>query len=364
MSETIKLQFDASQCFNPSGDHVRDGLSTVLRTGNNIWTGCDERTTIERLTLQADGSFGDHQSFALGDYLHLPGKEGEEIDIEGMAVSGNYLWVIGSHSLKRKKPRKDDSLPDQMKRLAKVKAEANRYMLARVPILPDAATGNYTLHKECPTPEEPDQMLRAAQLRSSSNSNELTEALQQDEHLKHYFQIPGKDNGFDIEGLTVVGKRLFIGLRGPVLRGWSVVLEIEVDEMEDKEGYLHLKQITKDRPYKKHFLHLKGKGIRELRLLGDDIYLLAGPTMDLDGKIVIYRWPGALSQNSEMMLWSSDLERLHEIPHGTGAESGKDKAEGLAVFDESTLLVVFDSPTDTRKVGEHAVLGDLVKVKE
>ncbi len=343
---------------------MRDGLSTVLRTGNNLWTGCDERTTIERLTLQADGSFGDHQSFELSNYLHLPGKEGEEIDIEGMAVSGNYLWVIGSHSLKRKKPRKCDSVPDQMKRLAKVKAEANRYMLVRVPILLEEQTGNYKLHKECPAPGAPETILRAAQLSSGKNSNELTEALQQDEHLEHYFRIPGKDNGFDIEGLTVVDKRLFIGLRGPVLRGWSVVLEIEVDEMEDKEGYLHLKPIAHGRPYKKHFLHLKGKGIRELRLLGDDIYLLAGPTMDLDGKIVIYRWPDAINHHTEVMLRSSDLERLHEISHGTGAESGKDKAEGLAVFDESTLLVVFDSPTDGRKVGEHAVLGDLIKVIE
>ncbi|TXK31565.1 DUF3616 domain-containing protein [Pontibacter qinzhouensis] len=363
MAQQIKLQFTASKSLNADGKHVRDGLSTVLRTGNNIWTGCDERTTIERLACLPDGSLGEHASFALSDYLHLPGKPGQEIDIEGMGLAGNYLWVIGSHSLKRKKPRKSDSVPDQQKRLATVKAEANRYMLARIPILLDCETGNYTLHKKCPNPDEPGELLWAAQLQSGKNGNELTEALQQDEHLKDFFRIPSKDNGFDIEGLTVVGKRLFIGLRGPVLRGWSVVLEIEVDELADKQGYLHLKQITPERPYKKHFLHLKGKGIRELRLLGDDLYILAGPTMDLDGTIVLYRWPNALAQQTESMLHNSELERLHEIPHGTGATTGQDKAEGLAIYDDSTLLVVFDSPTDARKVGNDAVLGDLIKVK-
>ncbi|MFT2009143.1 DUF3616 domain-containing protein [Pontibacter sp. 13R65] len=362
MAKNVTLHFNASQSLNSAGKHVRDGLSTVLRTGKNIWTGCDERTTIERLTVQEDGSFGSHQSFQLSDYLHLPGKEGEEIDIEGMSVFGNYLWVVGSHSLKRKKPRKHDSIAYQMKRLAKIKAEANRYLLARVPILQDPTTGDYTLYKECTAPDNPALKLTAAQLRGEGCSNELYEALQQDEHLGAFLSIPSKDNGFDIEGLTVVGKRLFLGLRGPVLRGWSMVLEIEVEEVEDEKGYLHLKQITEERPYKKHFLHLRGKGIRELCLLGNDLYLLAGPTMDLDGKIMIYRWPDALQQSTEQVLRNHDLERLYEVPHGTDVESGKDKAEGLAVYNDNTLLVVFDSPRDARKLGADAVVADLFEV--
>ena len=40
--------------------------------------------------------------------------------------------------------------------------------------------------------------------------------------------IPGKDNGFDMEGLAVDGDRLLLGLRGPVLRGFSEALLIGI----------------------------------------------------------------------------------------------------------------------------------------
>ncbi len=357
MEENIILQFNSEHSLNSVGKHVRDGLSTVLRTGNNLWLSCDERTTIERLSLTDEATFADHHSFCLTDFLDLPDKNHSEIDIEGMAISENYLWVIGSHSLKRKKPRKQDSAKDQMKRLAKVTTDPNRYMLARIPVILDEKTGNYNLYKECPDPNNPEHMLHAARLNGNKESNLLTEALQDDPHIGPFMSIPGKDNGFDIEGLAIRDKRIFIGLRGPVLRGWAIVLEIEIEE--DEKGLLKLKKLTKERHYKKHFLHLKGKGIRELRILGDDMYILAGPTMDLDGVIAIYRWRNAMQdKEQEMMVHTNELERLQEVPHGHGDQSGKDKAEGLAIYDKNSVLVVFDSPTDTRKTGEHSVIAN------
>src|SRR4029453_7712258 len=78
---------------------------------------------------------------------------------------------------------------------------------------------------------EPDGKKRIpAQLRGDDRGNALTDALTQDKHLQSFLAIPGKDNGFDIEGLAFVGNRLFIGLRGPVLRGWAVILEVEPQE--------------------------------------------------------------------------------------------------------------------------------------
>ena len=64
-------------------------------------------------------------------------------------------------------------------------------------------------------------------------SNLLTRALADDPHFGPYMAIPGKDNGFDIEGLAVDGRRLLLGLRGPVLRGWSALLEIAVEARGD-----------------------------------------------------------------------------------------------------------------------------------
>ncbi|HEY4651422.1 MAG TPA: DUF3616 domain-containing protein, partial [Pontibacter sp.] len=122
MAHTLTLHFDPELSLNQEGKHVRDGLSTVLHTGNNLWLSCDERTTIERLTQQQDGSFAAHKTFNLAEYLQLPDSNNSEVDIEGMGMANNYLWLIGSHSLKRKKPRKHDSTAKQMKRLAQVKS--------------------------------------------------------------------------------------------------------------------------------------------------------------------------------------------------------------------------------------------------
>lgn len=79
---------------------------------------------------------------------------------------------------------------------------------------------------------------RAAQLRCDDQGNDLTKALRRDGHLRSYFSIPGKDNGFDIEGLAVVGKKIFLGLRGPVLRGWAVILELALREGRKKASLL------------------------------------------------------------------------------------------------------------------------------
>ncbi|QCR22532.1 DUF3616 domain-containing protein [Pontibacter sp. SGAir0037] len=362
MNDQIKLCFSPDLSLNAEGKHVREGLSTAMLLGDNLWLSCDERTTIERLTRLPDGSFGKHHSFDVHAYLDLPAQDNSEIDIEAMGMDDHYLWLVGSHSLKRKKPKRHDSVTKQIKSLAKVRSDPNRYLLARIPVLQDRAIGEYTLYKEVEHPDQPGKVLRAGQVRGGKTSNLLTELMGQDEHIAPFMNIPGKDNGFDIEGLAAHGSRLFIGLRGPVLRGWAIVLEVEPEE--DETGILHLKQLTNEKPYRKHFLNLRGKGIRELRISGNDIYLLAGPTMDLDGVIAIYRWPDALSKQGEQVVHNKELERLREVPHGTGENTGKDKAEGLAILDDQRVLVVFDSPTDARVVGENDVQADVLRLGE
>ena len=66
----------------------------------------------------------------------------------------------------------------------------------------------------------------AASLEKMNGHNQLIEALAEDEHLGPFLQmgLPSKDNGFDIEGLAVQGNQVFLGLRGPVLRGWAIIL--------------------------------------------------------------------------------------------------------------------------------------------
>jgi len=351
--EPRQLIFDSSKSFNEAGKHVRDGLSAAIRTGDYLWVSCDERSTLERLKLLPDGNFGEHQSYDLNKYLNLPTKGACEVDIEGLGHDGYYLWLVGSHSLARKKPRKEESPAKQIKRLAKVKEDNNRYLLARIPLVPDPETGEYKLYKSCPDPRNPDKPLTASQLATDKKGNQLMKELSSDIHFKDFMKIPGKDNGFDIEGLAISEKKIFLGIRGPVLRGWSSILELEI--REKKVGEFELKPIAGKHLYKKHFLHLEGMGIRDLLLVKEDMLILAGPTMDLDGTIAVYRWSNALNQTEEAIVHRKDLQRLFDVPHGQGETSGHDKAEGMALYDPEQVLIVFDTPAPARKPDENSI---------
>jgi hypothetical protein len=362
MKKHLNLEFNEKLSINKAGKHVRDGLSTAIILGDNLWIACDERSSLERLTRTDKETFGNHQSFDLTEFLELPAAD-SEIDVEGMGFEDHYLWLVGSHSLARKKPRKSDTPEKQIKRLAKVKDDPNRYLLARIPMIKDKETGEYVLRKECPHPDIPNVKLHAAQLVSYGEKNKLMSVLANDMHLKPFLNIPGKDNGFDIEGLALSGDRIFIGLRGPVLRGWAIILEVAIEDT--KSAHFKLKPIgEKGAFYKKHFLHLEGMGIRELRVLKDDLLILAGPTMDLDGTISVYRWKDAIKQETGAMVHRKELNRLFDVPHGSGETSGQDKAEGMALYDENHVLIVFDSPTEKRKTGDNGVTADIYKLEK
>ena len=62
------------------------------------------------------------------------------------------------------------------------------------------------------------------------------------------------------EGIGIYQNRIFLGLRGPVLQGWAVVLEIELED--SSSGLLKLGPIGEAKElYKKHFLWVNGLGI-------------------------------------------------------------------------------------------------------
>jgi hypothetical protein len=95
---------------------LRDGLSVALKIGKTLWVANDETISLERLSLVSDGKtgsyrYGRHTQFSLHDYLRLPvpsrGRtDVEEVDVEGLDYQDGYLWLVGSHSLKRNKPNR------------------------------------------------------------------------------------------------------------------------------------------------------------------------------------------------------------------------------------------------------------------
>ena len=125
--------------FTPELSNLRDSLSAVVLGDNNLWVASDESTSIERLSSDDGITFKHHKSFTLDSLLELPAAETsfeQELDIEGLDISDSYLWLIGSHSIKRKRVDGDATENEEklIKRLAKTEADGNRFVLARVPI--------------------------------------------------------------------------------------------------------------------------------------------------------------------------------------------------------------------------------------
>jgi hypothetical protein len=335
----------------------REDISAVLLTPDKsdkyLWLGSDETATIERLSFVDAQTFDNHKRFHVQDFIELPEPEDQEIDIEGIAYSDYYLWFVGSHSWKRKKPKSDKTDLENIARLSQIKTEANRYILGRIPMIAGE------LVKTWQHPDDPNVQLSAAKLELTKGGNLLTDALGKDAHLGCFVNatIPGKDNGFDIEGIAIYQNRLFLGLRGPVLRGWAIMLEIELETSTPE--LLKLKQIGQEQLYKKHFIHLNGLGIRDLCLDGEDILILAGPTMDLDGPVRIYRLQNGVNLREDTL---SKPDMIQEIPYG----NLDDHAEGITLFHEITgmpsLLVVYDSPAKQRLKGDGDVVVDVFKL--
>lgn len=346
------------------GALVHENLSGAAFTGTDwLWVAGDESCGVDRLKrLPSVGNerlrFGESRDFPLADLLDLPGAPDEEADLEGLDVVDGWLWLVGSHGLKRKNTKPDRSDADNARRLARVALDGNRRLLARVPIELDAE-GTPCLVREARDGR------RALRLKGDAQDNELTRLLADDPHFGPYLAIPGKDNGFDIEGLAVDGERVLLGLRGPVLRGWSALLEIA---LEARGGQLRLKPLDEQGTrVRKHFLPLEGLGVRDLLFSGDDLYLLAGPTMVLNGDIRVFRWPAARARLAACQAPEQFVtEGIHEalsLPHGRGV----DRAEALCDLPaelsdgKPQWLVLYDAPGPQRRPAEHTVLGDLLQ---
>ena len=111
---------------------------------------------------------------------------------------------------------------------------------------------------------------------------------------------------------------------------------------------------------------LDGLGVRDLHFSGDDLYILAGPTMVLNGDIRVFKWPAArllMASIHEPVRFEAALTESVPLPHGRGVN----RAEAICQLPPALTegkphwLVLYDAPGADRKDGEHAVFGDLLR---
>jgi hypothetical protein len=114
--------------------------------------------------------------------------------------------------------------------------------------------------------------------------------------------------------------------------------------------------------------------VRDLCVDGDDLLILAGPTMTLDGRCVVFRWPGAAraaggddAPRDDTLVGDDVLEVALELPYGVGTEEGVEHPEGIAFVPDHdgrrALLVVHDSPAEHRKRGPYEIEADLYRLE-
>ncbi len=243
--------------------------------------------------------------------------------------------------------------------MEQVAREPNRFFLGRLPLEEEGVTA--TTRTGVFTPRAEVGGRRAACLRIGGPGGGLARWLRKDPHLGSFLKVPAKENGLDIEGIAARGERVWLGLRGPVLDGHAVVLDLALKE--PKRGRLKPQRIeaATGRRYRKHLLDTGGLGVRDLRLDGDDLLLLVGPTMALEGTAHVLRRRGAVLDEAEGLVPAGRLELVADLPYRREA----DHPEGLELWPDAgrgAFLVVYDAPGPGRlSKDKRAVRADVLR---
>lgn len=264
----------------------------------------DNENYIQLLKQKANNHYSVHRNLLVftGDKAG-----GKELDIEGLTAVNNDVYVLGSHSSKRKKIKQSRSYKKNRKKFNsnKIKDETDRDGLYRLRLDADG------------------KILNTARIT-------LREIIDNDAVLSPFGSIPSKENGVDIEGIAAKNNWLYLGFRGPVFRGNYVpVMKLKFDK--PKETYQLL------------YVALNGRGIRDITSVADGFLILAGAVGDGDASYQLYHWNGkdVITGKDQKAEDKGKVRLLGEIePPANG------KAEGITVVQEDDghyqLLIVFD----------------------
>lgn len=273
-----------------------ENLSGCAANGQNLWTVSDEGRTIACLERYKSG-YRLSGTIEIDHWISaIPGSQDDELDLESLDYDAGALWICGAHCKVRRKPQAGEPLsPD-------IRERKSRRLLARIAFGSDGRTP-----------------IKANWLPFEGDGS-LLQVLQGDPFLLPYRELPTKENGIDIEGLAIVDGRVFVGLRGPMVGGFAVIVELSLDE-----GF-------RIASAKRHFLKLDGRAVRELAREGSNLLIIGGPVGESQGSFALYRWsPEDDAVVTKIFEWGSILEK----PEGMCLTS----IEG-----SQGLLMLYDSP--------------------
>jgi hypothetical protein len=220
-----------------------------------------------------------------------------DLDGEAVAYAAPFFYVVGSHGCSRHNN----------------KFRSSSFILARIP---ERLLGN------------------AAATVDPSNvetTYRLSEALAAAPAIRPYFtQDLMSANGVNVEGLAVVGGKLFAGLRAPTLDGKGFIVAVDANRLFDERASIDEGDV---RSFSVSIG--AGRGIRDLARLNDrQLLILSGPAQDARVPFEIH----VLDIKAET---TTLLGTLGELPDATGA-----KAEAISVLSQHgnavDILVMFD----------------------
>lgn len=250
--------------------------------------------------------------------LDAPGGDAAEMDLEGIALDGDVLYVLGSHSARRRKVDEDaDYLRNRAALTEAPRAEPARDVLLRVH-LQAGAGGNV-------------QVL-------ACDRTSLATILDGSEPFRTARGMASKENGVDAEGLAFWRGALYVGFRGPVLRGNLVPI-------------LRCRFASPVVEHETLFVNLGGRGVRDLAAVEEGLLILAGPVGEGPGSYRLYLWDGRDGVPGKgSPAWSAGrvLRTIGDLvlPGQDPDDDAGPKAEGMAVLETHAghweVLVVFD----------------------
>ena len=259
----------------------------------------DEGNALQILSSTDNHTWQNHSVIHLNN---LP----DELDIEALAWQKPYLYALGSHSAKRKKIKANKTQKENIKRLSQTSLEPARQALFRIELDSKAKV-------------------------KSINVLSLQKILSANSVISPFIGIPSKENGIDLEGLTIDKKgRLLIGFRGPVLRGnIATILRIKL-----------AKNAFTIPSSKGLYIETIGTGVRGMTHIPNthDFLILTGAMGDQPLPYQVSIWDGKNALPSSNS--NKTIKTLCKLPDLKGKAEGihfikqtKKKIEFLIVFD-------------------------------